>query len=146
MPHTTRPTALKIRPDEVDMTVQPLFCHPGRRPGIQCAAMPFANARRAQWIPDQVRDDRQSKFGTTDKASPGSQKFQIALTFSNFTGPDLSPVDLSDCFASASKRRTGSAILPRCPFCRRNLRLAARCTRTKTPRARYKVSVRKHPC
>ena len=31
--------------------------HPGRRPGNQCAALPFAIATSAQWIPDQVRDD-----------------------------------------------------------------------------------------
>jgi hypothetical protein len=39
--------------------------------------MPFANASCVQWIPDQVRDDRQSESGMTAKAILGRQKLQI---------------------------------------------------------------------
>ncbi len=35
------------------------FCHPGRRPGIHCAALPLAIVGSGSWIPDQVRYDRQ---------------------------------------------------------------------------------------
>ena len=38
------------------------FCHPGRRPGIQCAPLPIAIVGSAQGIPDQVRDDKKPQI------------------------------------------------------------------------------------
>ena len=46
------------------------ICHPGRRPGIQCSPMTFANVRSGQWIPDQVRDDKSESIKSKAQQRP----------------------------------------------------------------------------
>jgi hypothetical protein len=58
--------------DTIKQTHQsyPNACHPGRRPGIHCTALPFANTGCAFWIPAQGRDDKSESIKSEAQKQP----------------------------------------------------------------------------